>query len=193
MTRARTLWTCLLVTTLVVGAGVLLSSGGAPERPSPVASPALTSGVGDEQRALGVLREWDARRSRAWAAGDRAALADLYVVGSAAGRRDRRMLAAWTQRGLRVRGLRTQLLAVHVRREGPRRLVLRVSDRVVGGVATGRGRRLLLPRDSVTRHVVGLRLVSGEWRVDEVRAAGWAGPQTRAERRIARTPRSRHS
>ena len=44
-----------------------------------------------------------------------AALAALYTAGSAAGRRDRAMLDRYVARGLRVEGLRMQVLAGSVR------------------------------------------------------------------------------
>ena len=67
------------------------------------------SGTRPTADALALLREWDHRRSRAWAEGDPGALADLYTPGSRTGRRDRDMLAAYASRGLRVTGLLTQV------------------------------------------------------------------------------------
>ena len=46
-----------------------------------------------------VLRSWDLRRSRAYARGDGAALADLYVPGSRTGAADRVVLAATATAG----------------------------------------------------------------------------------------------
>jgi hypothetical protein len=113
-----------------------------------------------------VLHSWDERRAAAWAAGDVAGLRSLYTTGSMAGRRDAAMLRAWSLRGLRVSGLRMQLLCVEVRARTPTRLVLDVTDRVAGGVAVPG--RVALPRDAATRHVVTLRRVAGEWRVSAV-------------------------
>ena len=118
---------------------------------------------------VAVLHAWDDQRADAWAAADVSALSALYTPGSAAGRRDVAMLRAWTARGLRVHGLRTQLLDVQVRRRTPERLVLAVTDRLAGGVAEPVG--LPLPRDRPSRHVVVLRVVDGEWRVSAVRPA----------------------
>ncbi|HEU5038212.1 MAG TPA: hypothetical protein VFT70_14480 [Nocardioides sp.] len=115
-----------------------------------------------------VLHAWDEHRAAAWADGDVAALRALYTDGSVAGRRDATMLRAWSTRGLRVDGLRTQLLRVDVRTGTPGRLVLGVTDRVVGGVAVPA--RVALPRDAPSRHVVTLRRVAGEWRVSSVRS-----------------------
>jgi hypothetical protein len=66
-----------------------------------------------------------------------------------------------------------QLLAVAVddRRAGRWRLT--VTDRLAGGVAVGRGRRLVLPRDRADTHVVTLvRAGDHRWRVAAVRRAG---------------------
>jgi hypothetical protein len=114
-----------------------------------------------------VLHTWDDRRAAAWAAGDEAALRHAYTPGSVAGRRDVAMLRAWDAAGLRVAGLRMQLLAVDARSRTAGRLVLGVTDRLAGGVAVPG--RVALPRDQPSRHVVTLRLVSGEWRVSSVR------------------------
>lgn len=115
-----------------------------------------------------VLHAWDDRRAAAWASSDAGELRSLYTAASVAGRRDVAMLRAWSARGLRVTGLRTQLLRVDVRVGTPDRLVLGVTDRVAGGIAVPAG--VALPRDAPTRHVVTLRRVAGEWRVSSVRS-----------------------
>jgi hypothetical protein len=135
--------------------------------------------------ALGVLRAWDVRRAAAWAAGDEAALAALYTDGSAAGRRDRAMLGRYVARGLRVRGMRMQVLAGKVRSRTAGRIVLVVTDRLAHAVAVRRGTRVVLPRDRATRRTVVLRRVTGEWRVAQV----WA--QASPAARTAVTSRSR--
>lgn len=119
-----------------------------------------------------ILRSWDERRAEAWARGDGAALARLYVRGSAAGRRDLAMLRRWSARGLVVEGLRVQLLAVEVWSWTPGRLALEVTDRLAGGTAVGRDTRVALPVDAATTRVLVLRRVAGEWRVSRVRVAG---------------------
>lgn len=115
----------------------------------------------------GVLHAWDDRRAEAWTAGDARALAALYVPGSTAGQHDVAMLRDWAARGMRVDGLRTQLIDVDVRGRTPHRLVLAVTDRVVGGVAVPG--ELALPRDRPSRHVATMRFVAGEWLVSRVR------------------------
>ena len=134
--------------------------------------------------ALAVLRAWDVRRAAAWAAGDEAALAALYTDGSAAGRRDRAMLGRYGARGLRVRGMRMQVLAGKVRSRTAGRIVLVVTDRLAHAVAEGRGTRVVLPRDRATRRTIVLRGVAGEWRVAQV----WA--QASPAARTAVTSRS---
>ncbi|HYF72663.1 MAG TPA: hypothetical protein VD864_07565 [Nocardioides sp.] len=128
-----------------------------------------------------VLHAWDDRRSAAWAAGDVAALRSLYTPGSAAGRADVAMLRAWGARGLRVEGLRMQLLAVETRRRTPDRLVLAVTDRLAGGVAMPG--RLPLPRDRPSRHVLTLRLAAGEWRVAQAMPVRMTSPTVRSWKR----------
>lgn len=118
-----------------------------------------------------VLHDWDDRRAAAWSAGDVAGLRTLYVPGSAAGHADVAMLRAWRERGLRVEGMRMQLLDLDVRRASDARLDLVVTDRLTGAVAVGPGVRLPLPRDGFTARRVVLVEREGEWRVAEVRAA----------------------
>ena len=116
-----------------------------------------------------VLADWDARRARAWAAGDVSALRDLYVDGSLSGRADVRMLASYVDRGLTVEGMRTQVLALEVLDESPVSLEVRVTDRVGGAQAVDGETVIPLPDDRPSTRTVVLRLVEGEWLVDEVR------------------------
>jgi hypothetical protein len=118
--------------------------------------------------ALSLLREWDRRRSQAWADGDAAVLIGLYTRASRTGRHDRAMLAAYAGRGLRVTGLRTQVLDAALRSWAPGRVTLEVTDRVVGGQAVGGGVRISLPRDRPSTRVISLRHVADAWRVEEV-------------------------
>ena len=121
--------------------------------------------------ASAVLHDWDDRRTRAWASADPHALRSLYVPGSAAGRADAAMLQAWHRRGLRVVGMRMQVLDLDVRRASDERLDLVVTDRLVGAVTVGPGVRLPLPRDGfTTRHLVLVR-DGGRWRVRQASAA----------------------
>lgn len=123
-----------------------------------------------------VLRSWDRARARAYAAGDLASLRALYVDGARAGTSDARLLRAYLSRGLRVHGMRMQLLGVEVLRREPGLLRLRVTDRLVGGVAVGPtgayARGAPLPRDTASTRVLELRrqLPGGRWRVAWVRS-----------------------
>ena len=164
---------------LVVAAG-LTAVLRAPEAPGPRVGatpvPAVAP-VSSAVVAIEVLRDWDARRSRAWARGDVEGLRRLYAPRSRSGRHDRAALASYVDRGLRVTGLRSQLLAVEVDRQTGRRLVLRVNDRVTSAVARGRGRSVVLPRDEPSSWRVVMRRVAGEWRVAGVRRAPTPGPR----------------
>jgi hypothetical protein len=123
-------------------------------------------------RALGLLRAWDRRRSRAWARGDATALAGLYLPGSRAGVHDVRSLRRWRDRGMRVVGMHQQVLAIRVERSSARRLVLVVTDRVVDAVGAGRGMQVALPRAGWSTHRIWLRRVGDQWRVAAVGRGG---------------------
>ena len=148
--------------------------GGTPSETSvrwAAGSPAGRDGQRALARAARVLHAWDAGRAVAYARGDRAALRRLYVPGSRAGARDLRVLRAYAERGLVLRDLRTQVLALEVGTATPRRLMLQVTDRRVGGRAvTTRGGRavLALPRDAPSTRVVDLHRWPGGWRVAAV-------------------------
>lgn len=175
----------MVVTVLAVAAGVLTRGGGEASAAAGASAAAsadaglpAVAGAGAEVRALAVLHRWDRARARAWARGDPAALARLYAPRSRAGQRDVAMLRAWLRRGLRVAGLRMQVLDAALVVRDRRRLVLVVTDRVAGGLAVGRadpspraGRRALprdLPRDlPSTRRLVFLR-VAGRWLLSSV-------------------------
>lgn len=119
--------------------------------------------------ASDVLRRWDRARASAFAAGDVEALRRLYVEGSAAGTSDARLLKAYLRSGLRVEGMRMQLLSLEVLHEDAARLRLLVTDRLTGAVAVGQGSRSRLPRDQASTRVVELRRTRGVWRVATVR------------------------
>lgn len=120
--------------------------------------------------AVRILRGWDHRRSRAYARGDLAAVAALYVPGSRASASDVALLRSYLRRGLRVEGLATQILAVDVLLRARTRLRLRSTDRVRGAVAVGASTRVVLPRDQASTRVISLRRPSADvaWRVSDV-------------------------
>lgn len=164
----------LALVSLLATAGVwALTSRETPERserPEGIERPALR-----RIEALSALREWDDRRADAWAAGDVAELRGLYVEGSRTGRSDTRMLRRYLERGLVVRGMRTQLLAVRVLHQGSVTMTLDVTDRVSGAQVVGEGIAVPLPRDQASRRRVELQRVRGRWLVVEVRAPSGAG------------------
>jgi hypothetical protein len=146
-------------------------------RPSP--TPGGAPGEDPVRRAAEVLHAWDAERSAAYASGDPAALRRLYLPRSRAAARDVRTLRAYAARGLAVRGLQTQVLSLQVLAAGRDRLMLEVTDRLVGGRAIAHkagteapwGAGLALPRDGPTTRVLVLRTWEGEWRMGTVEPA----------------------
>ena len=129
-----------------------------------------------------ILAAWDRERSSAWAEGDAEALRRLYADGSRTGTADLRLLRHYLDRGLTVEGLRTQVLALRVVARSTSRLVLVVTDRVVGGRAVGRGASspIALPADRAsTRRIVLVRGGEGEgWLVAEARDQASAAAST---------------
>jgi ribosomal protein L31E len=121
--------------------------------------------------AVDVLHDWDRARARAFARGDTVALRRLYTSRSRAGTADVRTLRQYVRRGLRVEGMRMQLLAVDVLEQGSDRIQLRVTDRLAdGAVAVDATSRLPLPDDVASTRVVELvrRDGSGPWQVASV-------------------------
>jgi hypothetical protein len=118
------------------------------------------------REALTVLHAWDARRSAAYATGSGSRLRDLYVAGSPAAAADVGLLERYRARGLRVVGLRTQVLALGIVHQEPGRWTLRVTDRVHAGTVVGAGRRHELPRDAASsRRLTLVRGSDDHWRV----------------------------
>lgn len=169
--RART-WglLSLLVTGLVVGLAVLSGPAGHHVVRREAAARSVAADESCTTRALAVLRGWDRRRARAWTTGSPATLIGLYAPGSRTARRDVEMLDAYRARGLRVRWMRRQVLALRVRACRARRLSLLVTDRLVDAVAVGHGNRTGLPPGQPRTRRVELRRVVGGWRVTEVYA-----------------------
>lgn len=155
----------LLTAALVAGLSCLLAVAAAwqPGRESPAR--VAVEPAADRTTSLAVLREWDRDRSEAWRRGSPQALARLYVAGSAAGRADRALLAAYAERGLRVTGVVLQRAAVEVESATAGRAVLLTTDRLAGATAVGPQGTVPLPRDGWSRHRIVLRQVGGRWRV----------------------------
>jgi hypothetical protein len=123
-----------------------------------------------QPHARQVLGVWDAARSRAFARGDGAALADLYVAGSRTGAADRAVMRGYRERGLRVTGMRTQVLSATVLRETDRRITLLVTDVLTDAVALAGDERWALPHDRPSTRRVVLVRTRGAWRVTEAYA-----------------------
>jgi hypothetical protein len=141
------------------------------------APPSRSAGVPTGPAA--VLADWDARRSAAWAEGDVVALRRLYVDGSRSGAADVRLLRHYVARGLVVEGLATQVLSLDVVERSSSRLVLVVTDRVVGGRAVGGGAaRIALPADRASSRRVELVRRGGRWLVAEARDQASAAAST---------------
>lgn len=146
---------------------------------TPTAAPVQVAAVARRPglvEALVVLHGWDARRSRAWAAGDAQALGSLYVRGSAAGRADVRLLRAYGARGVVVRRIQTQVFAVRVLHRDIRTLGLRVFDRVAGGELVLDGHATALRSSRPVTRNIEFRRVTGEWRVVAISDSG-RGPR----------------
>jgi len=150
--------------------GVAVSSVGHPDGRSAGAATVMerSTGAARQPRALAVLRAWDERRSQAWAAGDTTALGELYVTGSAAGAADVRLLQRYLQRGVVVPDLRMQLVEASVVLDRPRRVVVRVTERLASRDARVGSRLVRLPSDTASVHVVDLRRVRHTWQVATV-------------------------
>ncbi|HEX6148543.1 hypothetical protein [Nocardioides sp.] len=165
----------LLTVLLLAGLGCVVAAGiAAPGRPGPAPlavppGPAPMAAAPDGTTPLDVLRDWDAARAAAWRRGNAARLRDLYVEGSTAGRADQALLAAYRSRGFRVVGMTMQRSDVRVLTASGDRMVVRVTDRLVGATAVARDRRVALPRDAWSTRVVVMVSAGERWRVADVR------------------------
>lgn len=135
---------------------------------------AQATSAGDPSRPVTrwrhVLESLLARRASAYAEANAAALASVYLPGSAVLERDREILRDWHRRGLTVRGASVRLHSVHLVDHSPDRAVLRVVDRLAGAVAVATdGSTRALPHDRPTRHRVLLVKTVQGWRISSVR------------------------
>ncbi len=151
-----------------------------PRREAPPTAPGrapAVSSLGTTSPA-DVLARWDERRAAAWAEADVRALRDLYADGSRTGAADVRLLRHYRARGLTVTGLTTQVLALEVVDRDPARLVVVVTDRVVGGRAVGGRTAVALPADRASTRRVVLAREGGRWLVVEARDQASAAAST---------------
>lgn len=159
-----------LAAVLVVQAQVPDRPAEADEAPRSAAPPTATAASPPASPASGILQEWDRARAAAWASGDVTALDRLYVEGSAAGEADVALLQRYRERGLTVRNMSMQVLALRVHDHSRRRLVIDVTDRLVGAVAEGAQGTRDLPRDQPTARRLTLERVDGSWLMASVEA-----------------------
>lgn len=178
--------TALLVVLVALGLGAaavgvlaVRAEDPSPETVAAAALPGIPAGAaGATSRAREVLREWDRRREAAWVAADPVALAALYLPDAVAGRRDLALLRRWTARGASILRLQPQVLAIRVVREAPRRLVVRVTDRLGIAQASVAAEVMDLPHGRATTQVIDLRRgprPTSRWRVATVRDLGAPG------------------
>src|SRR4051812_18448306 len=163
--------TCGLVAVAVLSDG----SPSAVGAPAAAGRASIREPIDARPRALSVLHDWDRRRAAAWAAGDVAALRALYLPSSSAAHADVGLLRRYLSRGLRVEGMRMQVLRARVLASTPTVVEVEVTDRLAAGVAVRVddprvARRL--PADGASTHVVRLRRLQGRWLVARVSAAG---------------------
>ena len=143
----------------------LLGCSGEHADPVPVAATARTPAADP----LAVLHAWDASRAQAWERGDPVGLAALYVAGSGVGAEDVALLQRYRARGVRLSGMRMQVLAARVVVRGTGRLRVVVVERFAGATATRGTATWSLPAGVPVRRVVELRRPAGRWQVAVVR------------------------
>lgn len=176
--RALLLLAAPVALALAVAVGVGLSrlpGSGAADRPSVRPPRAETAPAQASTPAPPVWRQvvarLDQRRADAYSAGDPAALAGVYLPGSAALASDTAALRAYRREGVRVRGLRLRLAGVHVLARRAGRVVLRVTDRMAGyRLVDGSGQvvRREPGRGPATWRVTLRRDEGGRWRIAAV-------------------------
>jgi hypothetical protein len=177
---ALTAVACALVVAMLVVVVARPDPAPRPRLTSPASSPASSPSAPQPARSgpAAVLAAWDERRSAAWAEGDADALARLYADGSGAGAADVGLLQDYARRGLRVREMATQVLALRVAARSPGRLELVVTDRVVGAEAVGSGAPVSLPVDRPSTRRVVLVREGARWVVEEARDQDSAAAST---------------
>ncbi len=149
-----------------------------PPRDGRTAAPARPASSSAPAGPAAILAGWDARRAAAWADGDVEALEELYAAGSRTGAADVDLLRHYRARGLAVTGLSTQVLALHVVERSPSRLVVIITDRVVGGRAVGGSTPIALPADRASTRRVVLAREDDRWVVVEARDQASAADST---------------
>ncbi len=141
----------------------VIAAQASPPRPQPVDRP---------RPWYAVLADLDSARERAWRRSDPGLLADVYVEGSLALRRDRAMLRAYRDRGLSVEGVTVDVHRLGVLRRTDTSVRLRVVDELrQARVTTTDGRERLLPDDRPSTHVIDLVRRGDAWRISRIAEA----------------------
>jgi hypothetical protein len=120
-------------------------------------------------RALQVARDWDEARTSALLAGDVPRLRELYRPGSGLARQDVDLLRRYAGRGVRLRSMARQVLAVDVHVSSPRAVALTLVERLVAVRAQVDGLERTLPTPALTTHRLHFERVDGRWRLSSVR------------------------
>jgi hypothetical protein len=118
-----------------------------------------------------VLERLSRLRAAAWRSGSTDLLRRVYDPAAQVLRKDASSLNEYVERGLRVRGARSVFGRVKVQRREGGTVWLRVTDQLAHAVALSRsGRRIRLPYDQPSRHVIVLHRRAGQWRILVVRS-----------------------
>jgi hypothetical protein len=137
-----------------------------------VNNPSPPSSISAAERTWNrILAQLDSRRTHAWRTGRPRLLAAVWTASSTGLAKDRRLLAAYTRRGMRVDGASLEFARVEVASRTPYTVRLRTIDRLRSAVAVRpSGTTIALPQDSWSRHLVTLRRTPTGWRLGEVEA-----------------------
>lgn len=111
-----------------------------------------------------VLGSLDARRAQAFVEADPALLATVYAAPELRDA-DARVLAGYTERGLRLRGMAQLRSSCDVLERADERVVLDVVDRLGPTEVEGADGARLLPEDRPTRRTVTLVSTADGWRL----------------------------
>jgi hypothetical protein len=161
----------LAVASAALLGGALAAEPGAERAVDPAAAaPAAAASAAEPMTDwVGLLARLDTDRSRAFSAGSVAGLRAVYSDESAPLRADTLLLQHYTDRGLRVDGLRMEVRDLRLMEYDSVEAVLRVRDRIGSGRVVGaRGREFALPPDAWTTHRITLRLTPAGWRISAI-------------------------
>jgi hypothetical protein len=157
---------------LLTLAGPADSSAARPSPPAPAAAEPVqgatrATGATSWRLVLERLSDW---REQAWAQGRAALLRRVYDPSSLVLRKDAFMLSRYVDRGLRVRGVDLAFGRVKLQRRQHGTVWLQVTDQLGPAAAvSANGRRIALPRDEPSRHLIVLRRRAAHWRILAVR------------------------